>query len=224
VNLRPGRAIAMTAAVLLLAPAGASRTTPADVAAPVTAAQGEGPHELMTGLSTRLFSALDRDRSRIRRQPERVLPLVDELLSPCFDAEYTAHLVLGAHWHEATPEQRDRFARALYRTLLWTYAGAVAEWTPDRLRILPPRGDPAALQTVVRTEVARPGAAVVPVDYRLHRTADGWKVFDVVVDGVSYVRTYHDDIDGEIAHKGLDAAIERLERRRTGTAAPVPRR
>jgi phospholipid transport system substrate-binding protein len=175
----------------------------------------------MSGLATRLLATLDRDRGQIRRQPERVLSLVDELLSPHFDIEYTARLVLGAHWHHATPEQRQRFAFALYRTLLQTYAGAVAEWTPDRLRILPQRDDPDALQMLVRTEIARPGVPSTVVDYRLHRTADGWKVFDVVVDGVSYVRAYHDDVDLEVEHQGLDAAIVRLESRKP---AAVPSR
>jgi len=204
-------------ACMLLAPSGQSRSNPTDLSAPpVPATPGEGPHELMAGLSAQLFASLDRDRARIRRQPDRVLPLVDELLSAHFDAAYTARLVLGAHWRDATPEERQRFAAALYRTLLWTYAGAVADWTPDRLRILPHPDDAAALQVVVRTEVARPGAPAVPVDYRLHSTTDGWMIFDIVVDGVSYVRTYHDDIDGEIKRTGLDAAIARLEKRRTG--------
>ena len=216
------RAVIVAAGLVLLTAAAPSRATPTDVTVPATVNPREAPHELMAALSTRLLALLDRDRSRIQRQPELILPLVDELLSPHFDAEYTARLVLGTYWRDATPEQRQRFASALYRTLLWTYAGAVAEWTPDRLRILPQRGDPDALQVVVRTEVARPGASIVPVDYRLHRTTDGWKVFDVVVDGVSYVRTYHDDIEGEVGRKGLDAAIERLEKRRTGAAVPAP--
>jgi phospholipid transport system substrate-binding protein len=59
----------------------------------------------------------------------------------------------------------------------------------------------------------------VPVDYRLHRTSDGWKIFDVVVDGVSYVRTYHDDIDEDVRRNGLEAATVRLELRKTAVAA-----
>jgi len=208
----------MTAAGTLLA-ASLSQANPATPPAtePVTAEAG--PHDLVSALSARLLAALDRDRARIRRQPELVQPLVDGLLSPHFDAPYAARLVLGAHWPRATPDQRQRFGLALYRMLLRTYAVAVAEWTTDRLRILPQRGDVAALQVVVRTEVSRPNASDVPVDYRLHRTAQGWKIFDVVVDGVSYVRTYRDDVDGEVQQKALEAAIHRLEHPGTGTAA-----
>ena len=210
---------ALTAAWLLVGlPAWLSHAAAPVAAAPESAAQEVGPYELMTLLSTRLLATLDRDRSRIRQRPDLVMPLVDELLSPHFDTEQTARLVLGAHWRSATPAQRERFAAALYRTLLSTYAGAVAEWTSERLRILPLRGDLAASQATVRTEVARLGAAAVIVDYRLRRTAEGWKIFDVVVDGVSYVRSYHDDIDGEVSQNGLDASIARLETRSRSAA------
>jgi phospholipid transport system substrate-binding protein len=176
-----------------------------------SAPEAPDPHALMTQLSQSLFAELDRERAALRRNAQRAVPLVDRLLSPHFDADYTARLVLGERWHGADPEKRQRFALALYHSLLKTYAEAVAEWTPDRLRILPPHGDPAALQATVRTIVARPGGPDVIVDYRLHRTADGWKVFDVAVDGVSYVRTYHDDVAAEVASKGLDSVIARLE-------------
>ncbi len=219
-NSPRGPTFAIAIGIVLFAVVVSTRANPATVSPPVPATSAAGPQELMTDLSTRLLASLDQDRGRIRRQPELVLRLVDELLSPHFDAEYTARLVLGAHWRDATAEQRRRFASALYRTLLWTYAGAVADWSPDRLRILPHRDDPAALQVLVRTEVARPGASVVKVDYRLHSTTDGWKVFDVVVDGVSYVRTYHDDIDGEVGRNGLDASIVRLETGKTGARTP----
>jgi phospholipid transport system substrate-binding protein len=174
--------------------------------------QERGPQNVMTDLSTRLFAALDRDRAAIQRDPNLVLPLVDQLLSPQFDTQYTARLVLGANWPRASEEQRRRFASALFQTLLETYAGSVSEWTPDRLKILPLRDDAAALQVVVRTQVMGPGGKVVPVDYRLHKTAGGWKVFDVIVEGASYVRTYHDDIDAEVNQKGLDSVIARLEK------------
>jgi phospholipid transport system substrate-binding protein len=171
-----------------------------------------GPQEVMSDLSVRLFAALDKDSARVRHNADKVLPLVDGLLAPHFDRQYAARLVLGMHWRGATEDQRQQFGVALYQRLIRTYAGAVAEWTADRVKILPLRADPAALQVTVHTQVTKAGGAVVPVDFRMHLTADGWKIFDVTVDGVSYVRIYHDDTDEEVAQKGLDAAIARLAR------------
>jgi phospholipid transport system substrate-binding protein len=179
-----------------------------DTSAVVTV-QEATPQDLMTDLSAKLFRALDKGA---RHSADRALPMVDRLLSPNFDQDYAARLVLGIHWRSASSEQRQEFAAALYRRLLRTYAEAVSEWTPDRFKLLPVLADPAALQVTVHTLVTNLRAAVVPVDFRLHQTATGWKIFDVVVDGVSYIRNYHDDTDAEIAQKGLDATIARLQK------------
>lgn len=177
---------------------------------PAAAAPAPGPQEVMSDLSTRLFAGLDKESAKTRRNADKIRPLIDALLAPHFDMEYAARLVLGNHWRGATPEQRQAFGVVLYQRLLRTYAGAVAEWTPDRFKLLPLRADPAALQVTVHTLVSDSRNAVVPVDFRMRQTAEGWKIFDVTVDGVSYVRIYRDDTDEEITQKGLDASIARL--------------
>lgn len=188
-------------------------------AAPLTAA---GPQEIMADLSTRLFAALDKNSAALRHDEVRLRPVIDQLLAPHFDTEYSARLVLGQHWRGATAEQRQQFAAALYQRLLRTYVGAVAEWTPDRVRLLPVHSDAAALQVTVHTLVTTSRGAIDPVDYRLRQTPGGWKIFDVIVNGVSYMRNYHDDTDEEIAQKGLDAAITRLARSDPNAVARAP--
>ena len=183
------------------------------------AAPAPGPQEVMADLSTRLFAGLDKAYAKSRRDADKIRPLIDELLAPHFDREYAARLVLANHWRDATPEQRREFGVVLYQRLLRTYAGAVAEWTPDRFKLLPLRADPEALQVTVRTLVTDSRNAVVPVDFRLRQTAEGWKIFDVTVDGVSYVRIYRDDTDEEITQKGLDASIARLAKSDIGVRA-----
>lgn len=192
-----------------VAPAAASESS-------TTAALAVGPQELMADLSGRLFAALDKDSAAVRHNADKAMPLVDELLSPHFDMEYAARMVLGQHWRSATPEQRQKFAIALYQRLLRTYAGAIAEWTADRVKLLPLRSDAAALQVTVHTQVTNPRGAIVPVDYRLRQTPEGWKIFDVIVEGASYMRDYHDDTDEEVARNGLDATIIQLQRSDTG--------
>jgi phospholipid transport system substrate-binding protein len=186
------------------------------------AAPDLGPEEIMSNMSAHLFAALGKAPAATRHNADKLRPLVDDLLAPHFDKDYTARLVLGLHWRGATPEQRQQFATALYERLLRTYAGAVADWTPDRFKLLPLRADPAALQVTVHTQVTSTRSEVVPVDFRLHQTDAGWKIYDVTVDGVSYVRIYHDDTDTEVAKKGLDAVIERLNKSDIGTAQRAP--
>lgn len=174
--------------------------------------------DVMIDVSTRLFAALDSNRAAIRRNPEAVYPLVDQTVFPHFDVDYATQLVLAQHWREATPEQRQRFVAAFYHALLRTYGSALADATADRLKVLPFRGDAGAPQASVRTQVTRSSGTVVPVEYRLRRTPEGWKAFDVVIEGISYVRNYRADLDAEISAKGLDAVIERIE---TQGLAPV---
>jgi phospholipid transport system substrate-binding protein len=184
----------------------------------IISAPGDPPL-LVADLARSLFSELDKNRAGFRRDPNQLVPVLDRLLSPHFDMDYTARLVLGTHWRTTTAAYRERFALAIFRTLLRTYAGAVAEWTADRFRLLPFSGDEAALQATVRTQVVRTDGSLVTVDYRLHRTAEAWKVFDVLVDGISYVRTYHDDVDSDVNQRGLDFAIARLERTSSSASA-----
>jgi phospholipid transport system substrate-binding protein len=177
-----------------------------------TPARAADPQRIMTDLSTDLFAALEKEPRATRQNANKVRPLLDQLLAPHFDSECAARLVLGVHWRTASPDQRQQFAAALYQRLLRTYADAVTDWTPDRFKLLPVVADPAALRITVHTLITNSRAEIVPVDFRMHVVEDDWKIFDVVVDGVSYVRNYHDDTDAEVAQKGLDATIARLQR------------
>jgi phospholipid transport system substrate-binding protein len=208
-----GLAILSTPASLSLLPSVALAATEAD-------APDAHPEQVVSDVARRLFAALDANRVAIRTNPEAIYPLVDTILLPHFDTEYAAQLVLAQHWRAATPAQRKRFVDAFYHALLRTYGGALAGATAGQLKLLPLRGDPAATQVIVRTEVTRSGGGVVPVDYRLHKTSDGWKAFDVIIQGISYVRNYRTDFDAEISAKGLDAAFVRIEKEGLARNAP----
>ena len=175
------------------------------------AAAALGPQELMNDVAQRMFAALDTNRTALRKNPEAVYPLVEQILLPHFDTEFAAQLILAQSWRTATPEQRRRFIDALYKALLRTYGGALADFTADRLRVLPFRGDPTATHSTVRTEVRRSSGATAAVDYAMHKTDQGWKAFDVIIEGISYVKNYRADLGAEVSKKGLDEVISRLE-------------
>src|SRR5665213_2262981 len=128
-----------------------------------TPARAADPQQVMTELSTSLFAALGREPRAARHNADKVRPLLDAVLSPHFDVQYAARLVLGMHWRTASPEQRQLFAAALYQRLLRTYADAVIDWTPDRFKLLPVLADPVALRVSVHTLITNSHAIVVPV-------------------------------------------------------------
>lgn len=187
---------------------------------------GPGPQELMEKVSQDLLRELDANRAALKKDPSGLRALVDKHLLPHFDTDYSARLVLGKHWRTASEEQRRRFIDAFYGTLMADYGDAILEFTADRLRILPFRGDPAADTATVRTEVKRDDGTPVPVNYSLRRTPQGWKAWDVTIEGISYVRSFRTDFGAEVDQKGLDALIQRLESqnagRQTGGAPAKP--
>jgi phospholipid transport system substrate-binding protein len=183
------------------------------------AVPGPPPQELIETTARKLLEALDADRALAKKDPARVRQIVDEILLPHFDTDYSAKLVLGKHWRTATPEQRQRFIDAFYQSLLRNYGSALAEFTADRLKVLPFRGDLASGHATVRTEVKRRSGQPVPVSYTLHATPEGWKAWDVTIEGISYVRNFRNDVGTEVDQTGLQALIERLEKENQGGAS-----
>jgi len=144
---------------------------------------------------------------------------------PHFDADYAARLVLGKHWRTATEEQRKRFIDAFYDSLMANYGDALLEFTGERVRFLPFKGDPSANTATVRTEVKRDDGTPVPVNWSMRRTPEGWKAWDVTIEGISYVKNFRTDFGAEIDQKGLDAVIQRLETEKAAapsSTAPTP--
>jgi phospholipid transport system substrate-binding protein len=171
-----------------------------------------GPSEVVDTAARSMLKGLDANRAAYRKDPSKVGELVEMYLLPHFDIQYSARLVLGKHWANATPEQRERFEKAFYRTLVDNYGSALAEFTSDRLKVFPTKVEPNVDRATVRTEVTRDNGDKVPVSYSLRKTDDGWKAWDVVIEGISYVKSFREDFGAAIDQQGLDAVIERIEK------------
>ncbi len=189
----------------------ASGLAGAQPASAAGAAATEGPTEVVQSAAQGMLGDLDKDRDAYRRDPAKVGALVDKYLLPHFDTEFSARLVLGQHWKTAAPEQRRRFINAFYHSLLNNYGNALVDFTSDRLKIFPTKVDPDTPRATVRTEVKRSNGDRVSVNYYLHKTPQGWKAWDVVIDGISYVNSYRTDFGDQIEAQGIDAVIKRLE-------------
>ena len=120
--------------------------------------------------------------------------------------------MLGKHWTTASAEQRQRFVSSFYHSLLNNYGTALLEFTGDRLKVFPYKGEPGATTATVRTQVRKSDGNIVAVNYSLHKADKGWMAWDVIIEGISYVKSFRDDFGSEIDQKGLDAVIGRLEK------------
>ena len=195
----------------LLATAGAHA---ADAAKAVpTSVDTSGPSQLIESSANILLSGIDARRAEFRKDPTGLYQLVESTLLPHFDTPYAAQLVLGQHWRNASADQRKRFIDAFYKSLLYTYGDAMVDFTGDRLKVLPTKVAPTDERATVRTEIKRSNGTKVGVNYSLRKVKGEWKAWDVVIDGISYVKSYREDYGAEVEKNGLDAVIARLEAR-----------
>jgi phospholipid transport system substrate-binding protein len=138
--------------------------------------------------------------------------IVDGILMPRFDRRFAAQVVLAKNWRTASEEQQARFIEAFYRALLRKYSDGILQFDPNKITVLPYRGDMTKKRTRVRSTVALDDGSKVSVDYELVKRKAGWLVFNVVIEGVSYVLNFRAELESEIRASSLEAVIERLER------------
>jgi phospholipid transport system substrate-binding protein len=180
-----------------------------------------GPSQLIESSANILLSGIDQHRAEFRKDPTGLYVLVEQTLLPHFDTPYAAQLVLGQHWRKATPEQRKRFVEAFYKSLLYTYGDAMIDFTADRLKVFPTKVTDADTRATVRTEIKRSNGSKVSVNYSMRKVDDGWKAWDVVIDGISYVKSYREDYGAQVQQQGLDAVIQQLESRAASAKAAI---
>lgn len=179
--------------------------------AAVAAEPERSPEQVIRDASELTNQALESRRDELKGDREALFQLIDEILLPRWDRQYTGQLVMGRYWREASREQRDAFISGLYRKLLDSYGDGVLQYQADQLKILGTRGDPADGRVMVDSEVRLEDGTAVPISYRLRVHEDSWKVYDVVVEGISYVTNYRNQYASEFRAKGLEKVLEELE-------------
>ena len=179
-------------------------------------AQAESPDEFVTDAVNVLAESLDGRRSELRDDQEALYALIDDLLLPRFDRKTAAQQVLARHWRSASAEQRTRFIEAFYTILVNRYADGVLDFEPDRIKVLPFRGDASKRTATVKTTVDLEDGTNVSVNYTLINKKPGWMMFDVTIEGVSYIRNFRTEFDAEIKASSLEDVIVRLEREAAG--------
>ena len=170
------------------------------------------PSEVIEGAVDLLNEGLSDRKEELEADEDALRAFIDGILLPRFDREFAAGAVLGKHWRTASDEQKDRFVSAFYATLLQRYADGILEFDMNRVEILPYKGDASKRTTVVKTNVRLDDGSKIPVHYTLVNREDQWRMFDVKIEGISYVVNYRKELESEIRSTSLDAVIIRLER------------
>ena len=172
------------------------------------------PDAFVQQVAEKALQVLKADKELQAGNMRRINQVVDEYLLPYVNFEKTTRLAAGRYWRDATPEERAALAREFRGTLIRTYSGAFSRITPDTsIVMLPFRGDPNADDVVVRTQVKQANTQPAAVDYRLERTADGWRVYDLSVEGIWLIQNYRNQFATQIQQGGFDGLIKALAQR-----------
>ncbi len=174
-------------------------------------ALAQSPNDVVAEALNLLDQEIKTRRAELKNDKQALYTVIDDILLPRFDRKFAAQLVLARHWRTASDEQKSRFIEAFYATLVHRYADGVLQFNLDKMKILSFRGDEPEKRTVVKTTVLLDDGTKVPVQYAMVERPQGWLMYDVKIEGISYVRNFRAEFNSEINATGLDAVIQRLE-------------
>jgi len=173
------------------------------------------PNEFVQQVADQVLTALKADSGVRAGNAARVNQLVDDLILPNIDFEKTTRLAAGRNWRQATPEQQAALVKAFRGTLARAYSGAftrVDEATT--IKVLPFRGDAEATDVVVKSQVTqRANTQPIGLDYRLEKTPQGWKIYDLNVENIWLIENYRNQFSQQISQSGIDGLIQALNQR-----------
>lgn len=170
-----------------------------------------GPDELVKATADDVLSVVKKDKDIQNGDQKKVFALAEEKILPNFNFDRVCRMVLGKNWNRATKEQQEAFQREFRSLLLRTYATALSKYRNQTIDYKPLRSQPGDTEVTVKTEILQPGGQPVAVDYALEKSGDGWKVYDIVIEGVSLVTNYRSQFGTEIKQSGMDGLIQKLE-------------
>jgi len=202
-------ALALAASLLAVAPALSFAQAPA---APAAASTMQGsPSELVLDNSRRVLETLDARRAEFTRDRAALQRFVSGEFNTMFDRDYAARQVLGRHGRGASDADIKAFGDALADNLMRRYGSSLIDFnTRLRVRIKSETALPRGLGVKVSSELLRQGGEPIPVDYLLRRSGEGWRVFDVMVEGVSFVQTFRQQFDAELQRKSIAQVAQEL--------------
>jgi phospholipid transport system substrate-binding protein len=181
-----------------------------------------GPDALAKSVTDEVLAIVRADKEIQSGNKSRVLQLVEQKIVPHFNFARMTQLAMGRNWRQASPDQQKTLVEEFKVLLVRTYTAAFTQYRNETIEYRPARMKPGDTDVVVQSFINRPGAQPVGVDYSMEKTADGWKVYNVKIEGVSLVETYRNTFNSEVQKSGVDGLIRTLSERNKALAQQVP--
>ena len=179
--------------------------------APLVLAQGEAPDVLVKNVTTEVVDLISKDKDIRAGDRGKLIQLIEAKVLPHFNFHSMTALAMGPSWNKANPEQKKQLTEEFKTLLVRTYASALAAYSDQRFEYRPLRAKPTDTDVTVQVRVIQPGAQPVPIDYSMEKTSGGWKVYDVMVGGVSLVANYRTEFNGTVRTSGVDGLLKNLQ-------------
>ena len=173
-------------------------------------AEEQTPEQIVEQTSSELLKVINEQSERIKNEEGYVNQVINELILPVIDLQSMGKLILGKHWKTASDAQREQFIAQFKSMLIRTYAKSVADYGHAKVKVFPPQGEQKGKRHRVKSHLDIGNGTPLQVDYVFRRKDDSWKVFDLVVDGLSLIKNFRTSFSQEISETSLDSLIERL--------------
>ena len=186
-------------------------------------AQEVAPDALARKSIDEVLAVIRADKELQNGNPKKLHALVEEKILPHFDFTRMTRLAVGRNWAQASDAQKEALTREFQTLLVRTYSTSISQYRNQTIDVKPAKIASGDKDTVVKTVVNQPGGQPIPIDYAMERTDKGWKVYDVMVDGVSLVTTYRGSFNEQVQKGGVDGLVKTLaDRNRTAEAPRAP--
>ena len=186
-------------------------------------AQELAPDVLVKNVTTEVVELITKDKEIRSGSRSKLIEVIEAKVLPHFNFSAMTALAMGQNWNKATPEQKKRLIEEFKTLLVRTYASALAAYSEQRFDFRPLRARPTDTDVTVNVRVIQSGTQPVPIDYSMEKTAAGWKVYDVMVGGVSLVANYRTEFSSTVREAGIEGLIKNLHAKNGPLdAAPPP--
>jgi len=173
-------------------------------------AQEQKPDELVRQITDDVMKAIQSDKQLAAGDKQKALRLAEEKILPHVDFDEATRLAVGRSWREASAEQKKQLTGEFRRMLLRTYSNAISAYQGQQMKVLPLHMKAGETDVAVRNQYIKPGQKPVQVDYQMHKVGNDWKIYDIIVEGVSLVLTYRSEFDQVVKESGVDGLIKRI--------------
>lgn len=186
---------------------------------PALALAQEAPDALVKRIADELVAIVKTDKDLQAGNSRKVVELAEQKVLPHFDFSRMTRLAVGRNWAQASEAQKEQLTKEFRTLLVRTYSTSLSQYRNQTIEVKPAKIAAQDTEATVRTAVLQQGGPPIPIDYAMEKTASGWKVYDVVIDGASLVTTYRGSFNDQIQKGGIDGLVKTLQARNAGGGA-----